>query len=79
MELIGMADEQAFKKRTKLTVMSSFYCLTVFGAPYGLLTILPQCARRYISILVIIAPAADELEVPWLSLALKAWQGGRMS
>src|SRR5690242_14964165 len=29
------ADEPAFKKRTKLTVMSSFSCLTVFVAPYG--------------------------------------------
>jgi nitrate/nitrite transporter NarK len=63
MELIGIADEQAFKKRTKLTVMSSIYYLTVFGAPYGLLTILPQCARRHISILVIMASAEDELEV----------------
>jgi len=38
MELIGMADEQAFKKRTKLTVKSSFYRLTVFRAPYRLPT-----------------------------------------
>jgi hypothetical protein len=69
MELIGISDEQAFKKRTKLTVMSSIYCLTVFGAPYGLLTILPQCARRHISILVIIVSAEDELEVSWSRLA----------
>jgi hypothetical protein len=38
MELIGMADERVFKKLTKLTVMSSFYCLTVFAAPYRLQT-----------------------------------------
>jgi len=69
MELVGIADEQAFKKRTKLTVMSSIYCLTVFRTPYGLLTILPQCAQRHISILVIIASAEDELEVSWLRLA----------
>jgi len=33
MELIGMVDERVFKKRTKFTVMSSFYCLTVFVTP----------------------------------------------
>ena len=69
MELIGMADERAFKNALNLTVMSTFYCLTVFGAPYGLLTILPQCARRHISILGIIVSAEDELEVSWSRLA----------